>query len=126
VIDTGDEVWLAEKLCHWRKVLRLQDWEIRARYVHQWELDDPSTRADCYYGKTERRAVIRMLKPEEFPDDPTWEKDPETSLVHELLHVVMSEFCRPEEGSRDEELFEKAINSLALALVGLERERGDR
>jgi hypothetical protein len=111
------EEWLEE----WKSILRLQDWSIDVRIVRSFEMD--MTVGDVIRHPEQRHAIVRILDPRDIdPESPTWQRDVESTLVHELLHVVFYSVDHVDETA--EMIFEQGINSTADALVTLLR--GDR
>lgn len=108
--------WLEERLPFWQNLLRLGDWKITAYFVPQVELGEgisASMTADSHTHK----ALIRLMNPKDEPQlrsAPTFQYDPEHSLLHELVHIRLleAEFER----LNDEEF---AVNAIADALVAL-------
>lgn len=103
----------------WQAILRLQDWDVRVRFVRHHEFSTP-VNGDCKMWKQKKRADIRILHPQDQtqnPDDLD-EECIENTLVHELIHLHVwwfdYRFDTPEEDH-----LEQAINALANALIGL-------
>jgi len=110
-------------LAYWQKVLRLQDWTIKARIVTRKEMPD------YWFGWSQvqnnlKTCFIRLIHPEHRDHEdlaPENELDHEQSLVHELLHAHFHN-TRPEDGkSLAYELWEQTIDTLATAFVNLKR-----
>ena len=106
----------------WQKRLRLQDWDIEAVITDQ--------REECGGGRVQmlakyKAAKITILEPEKM--DPTWlgSKDPEVTLVHELLHVQTEQLNhhlnKPKHGRLSDDM-ERVVELTAIALVTLRRE----
>lgn len=118
-ITKPDLVALAAK---WQAILWLRDWEVKPRYARRFELDDGKG-AGITFSRAHRTASIRILDPVDY--DPAWTnypEDPESSLIHELLHLHFAIFDE-EFGSQMVKLEEIAINAIEKALVGLDRRR---
>lgn len=110
---------LTARLAFWQRVLRLQDWEIQASIVTVREMRNDDEDGACEWLHAKKRAVIRILAEADYPAGVDWPQDQERTLVHELLHLHVGSFYRPEEGSKEEELMEQAIHALSLALLDL-------
>lgn len=116
---------LTTRLAFWQRVLRLQDWEIQASIVKIREMRDADEDGCCEWLHAKKRAVIRILAEADYPAGVDWPQDQERTLVHELLHLHVGSFCRPEEGSKEEEIMEQAIHALSLALLDLAAMAGE-
>lgn len=108
-------------LAKWQKILRLQDWEIRASIVNAG--DNGGNRGTCTVHFQLGAATIRISSHDSGDSSKEWDherKDMELTLVHELLHIPFHSF-RPKEDSLKHELWEQAIEKTAWNLVALER-----
>ena len=111
-----------EALCaEWQKLLRLQDWRVVVRLVRRYEMDDSDAWGECDWNLSNKRATIRVLDPQDAKPGSGY--DPESVLVHELVHLHIAPF-RPERDSLAERLMEQAINCLEGALISLKRGGG--
>lgn len=107
-----------QSLCRtWQKRLRLQDWAIKCRFAasqresgHAWGESEISL--------TLKRGRIYICPDDEV--DPDWlgNPDPETTLVHELLHFHGAHY-EPlfKDNNLANKMLETAIDSIAEALV---------
>jgi hypothetical protein len=115
---------LAE-LCHdWQERLRIRNWNVlvaRVPALEDW--------ANVSMHREKKNAVLNLrdqaaglFSPlDNRPIDSDFHDDEETSLVHELLHIVFCE-CEPRDhDSLEYKAFEFGIHTLAHALVGLKR-----
>ncbi len=109
------ETFLAE----WQKILRLQDWEITVQFVRGHEID--GDQAWISHEENHKRATIRLRDPVDLISKDWSEDSPETSLVHELLHLHILPFGRTEPRTRDRVCVEQAIELITGALIGLKR-----
>ena len=106
-------------LREWQKVLRLQDWDIKAELCSAARL--PGKLGSCSVSFSKKAAKILIL--DRVSHDATlntdWPYDPELTLVHELLHCH-SGFM---DGMTDyvETFEEHMVESIATGLVGLRR-----
>lgn len=104
-------------LCHeWQKRLRLQDWDVEARYVKYYEMKSEHADGECDYVFSRKSACINILCAEDCPEP----IDVEETLVHELLHLHFAEWTErhdecPVSG-------EQALDAIASALVRLKKE----
>lgn len=110
------EVLLAE----WQAALRLLDWTISARFVRDGELDGGAI-AQCKCTIERKIATIKILRPGRGPDDSPHPRDPESDLIHELLHVHFAPFEPQSWESPKGVAMEQAIDLIAEALVRLKR-----
>ncbi|MDP2307983.1 MAG: hypothetical protein Q8P18_18305 [Pseudomonadota bacterium] len=103
----------------WAALLRLQDWDIEARYVHAKEMaapeghDQTEVSAQVSSDTNFKYARIRVLHRDELAEDlaPVM-YDVEHVVVHELLHLRFPD-------TEDE----VAINQTASALLTLKRRK---
>jgi hypothetical protein len=105
-------------LVEWQRRLRLQDWRIDLRVEPVWTLGDSMGRVEPspHY----QTAIIRIRDPQHVDPNMSWVvRDPEHTLVHELLHLLIPE--RDDVEGEDVQM-ECAINHLAEALVTLRRD----
>jgi hypothetical protein len=109
---------LADWVRTWQKRLRLDDWNIEARFVRVSELK-PDTLGNLKWNSVARQASIKILAPQDY-DLPAGEieEDVEYTVVHELVHLQLSALPR-DLNRRDTE--EQVVNRLADALMQLER-----
>ena len=113
-----------EQLCRkWQRILRLQDWEIEARWATRNELDKGSN-AEASLCINQKVATVGIIKPE---DHQTWngkEQDIEKSVVHELLHLPLQSienYARKGEESALDNAVENVTNLISGALIMLDR-----
>jgi hypothetical protein len=113
----------------WQRVLRLQDWTVRARFVRATEMDTdaPKGRSGevCWNNKT-RDATVLVLCAEDYDathrDGYERNYDPEVTLVHELLHLYWAPLAHVIPSNSIEDRFEEqAVEALARAFVALKR-----
>ncbi|HBE80354.1 MAG TPA: hypothetical protein DDW65_21610 [Firmicutes bacterium] len=113
---------LPELCCFWQKVLRLQDWDVKAAIVRYHELKD-----GCFFGYTswelaKKFAEIKILDYQDYHLRHWWDRDQEITLVHELIHLHMAPFKGDwKEDSLESAAFEHAIGCFSTALVMLKR-----
>jgi hypothetical protein len=86
---------LNEWLAKWQPILSLRDWDIKVKMV-DWT--DP-----------------------EKADERDWKYDPESTLVHELIHCHFAAFMDHDHDSVLHALQEQAIEALAKALIDRDR-----
>lgn len=121
---------IAGRCAYWQPVLRLQDWDVEARFARSHEMRSKTSLGqasiDAY-----RRARILVLDPLDYTSDDHWpiDRDPEATLVHELLHLHVDD-CRVKESddlgrwTPEWTALERAIETTARALVTLDRATG--
>lgn len=113
---------LQKSLEYWQKRLRLEDWDIVLEYIRlkEWLAlgKDAYTAGVCAPSQSCGWARIRLLHVEDIAEDAVpGIKDPEITLVHELLHLLMP-VASPKGGDAHGE---RAINRVAEALVTMRR-----
>lgn len=111
---------LQERLTYWQKVLRLQDWDIRASIVRAWEMECHGAGENQWQTST-KTSLIRICDQVDWPPS-QWPQDMEETLVHELLHLHMAAF-QPEHGTLEHTMMEQAICCIATGMVTLHREQ---
>lgn len=112
---------LKELLKKWQAILRLQDWNIKIRWVKHYDLAN-DTKGQCRWVLGKKAALISILEPEDFDPSIKWEQDPECTVVHELLHLHIAPLDDGDEwrGLKDK-MMEQAICSISEALVNCDR-----
>lgn len=68
----------------WQKLLRLQDWRIKVKCIEAKRINDDGDLASVNWRAYSRRATITIARDSE-------EKELLDTIVHELLHIVMSD-----------------------------------
>ena len=114
------------RLCNqYQELLRIQDWKIEVRLVHQSEIQDDS--GDLVEGR-HNSELINQVSLIRIPTAESWtptlhfkEQDMHLTLLHELVHVVFSSL-----GPNDKEnsvtlctLWELGVEKIAQALQSL-------
>lgn len=102
----------------WSAILKLQDWELIARYVRLWDLREKSEGQATICLRL-KMAAIRILDPVDYCDA-DWKQDVERTLVHELLHIHLEFFGKPASPT-DDDMREQAVESITRALVEMDR-----
>jgi hypothetical protein len=104
-------------LAKWQPRLGLMHWRVKIRWVKSGEMDDAGSHAEVQYNSKSLRSDILVQYPDDYAaqtgcfhhDD----KNIESSVVHELLHLVLSPVC--------EWLDDNATPDMERAVVTLER-----
>jgi hypothetical protein len=113
-------------LHYWKKILRIQDWDVEVRIVRAVEFHLADSAGECHTFALKRRAIIHLLHQDDwklgnkgiFARPP----DHEYTLVHELLHIVLNGFTRDiKKESPEDVAHEQAIDAIAEALLALHR-----
>lgn len=113
---------LVELCQQWQKVLRLQDWDVRARLVRWHEMREPCRNAgECEWSLSKKQAILRIVCPEDAGPNDHWPHDVERTLVHELLHLHLAPLDRDDMDPLEHTAMEQAIHAIACALVELKR-----
>lgn len=104
---------------YWQQVLGIADWIIDVQIVRGYQIGDKAGR--CVINSHDRIARISLCDKIDIVENSNC-TDMEMTLVHELLHVVLHDATGDiAEGSAKSVGEERAINSLAAALVALSR-----
>lgn len=115
-------------LAYWQKVLRLQDWDVRAKIVRLCGLSDSGCQGDCSTTPSTKKALIRLLDSVDYTPSTEWAQDHERVLVHELMHIHMNEVM---DEVRDVSLKlhnrlytqeERVVEMAATAMISLKRQ----
>lgn len=106
---------------HWQKVLRLQDWDVKCFIARADDLDGDYTAGEVDWTYMNKQAVIRVVDPQDWPDDTNWDQDMEETLVHELLHLHAATFDTFKRGGAKHAGLEQMIVAVSEALVALHR-----
>jgi hypothetical protein len=110
---------LQELCAEWQSRLGLAHWKMSVRF------GDPNEMGSCIANESHQpefeTALIKILKPSAYSG--LFPQDMEQSLVHELLHILVSPL-EPEGGYHGTQdfLFEQTIDRLARILVALKRQ----
>lgn len=112
---------LQERLAHWQKVLRLQDWDVKVVVVRASQMECGGNAGENTWQLSTKTALIKLCDPVDWPEDTRWEQDMEETLVHELLHLHMALF-QPEHDTLEHAMMEQAICCIATGLVALHRQ----
>jgi hypothetical protein len=112
-----------ELLRQWKTRLRLDDWDITIEFSKHMD-----GLGECRMAAKYKQARIKMKDPEFIDPDGLTIRDPEVTLVHELLHVQagqLTEFLGRSENERWHDEMERVVELTAIALVNLRR-NGER
>lgn len=110
------EQHLQELCAKWQKRLGLSDWTVKASLVRQYEMGDEQAVGHCNWVLSKRSASIKVLDPIDYPPDIITPYNPETTLVHELIHLHFAPFMADHD-TLEHILQEQAIDAIAKALV---------
>lgn len=114
---------LDAKLKYWQRRLRLQDWDVKVRFVRMSSLD-VSVLGTNSAGDSKREADIRLLHPADIEGQNFWDvqavRNWERVLVHELLHLHMHDILPNWNGGTKRakhRAAERMIDAVSIALV---------
>ncbi len=111
-----------EEACYkWQQILRLENWDIVLSIERAKNFADLDNQGEIEYRLELGAAAIRILHPDDWPDNTQWVYDMEKTLVHELLHLHFSFFEPEDKKSLNYTLWERTIETLARIIVDLER-----
>jgi hypothetical protein len=114
------ESFLAARLAFWQQQLNVADWRISIIMSHPSDLK-PETLGNIHWDADKKTAVIRVQDASDYQlACPDMLADMEFTVVHELVHLVLSSLPRSE-ASRSKE--EQAVNQLTDALLKLDRRK---
>jgi hypothetical protein len=95
----------------WQSKLRLQDWHIKLKLADSESLQGKL--GDCQPWLEDKKAIIRIIHPDDNPKRDFFDSTIEEILVHELLHLHFEPLSSP----RNTTEMEQAINLITDALV---------
>ncbi len=111
---------LEQKCREWQAILKLRDWDVKPKIARYY--DEPNL-GSCTWKLQKKMALINIQEHDDYDHNLKWERDQETTLVHELLHLHFAPFdAEPEtpQGLAQEQ----AIHATSTALVNLKRLTG--
>jgi hypothetical protein len=116
----SQEEFLTARLAVWRQRLKLNDWTISIVPAHPGDLK-PGTLGHIHWEADKKTAWIRVLDASDYRlACPDALNDMELTVVHELVHLVLSSVSRSNEADRGAE--EHTVNQIANALLSLDRQ----
>lgn len=106
---------LRQLLRYWQRRLQLRDWRLE---VEVCRYRDGEHLGKAEFDLAEKAALIKICRQQDLVDDPiSTESDQESTLIHELLHVVLAPLQMEwEEGDARWLAQEQICNQLARAL----------
>jgi hypothetical protein len=119
IYSTNTEV--QESCEQWQKVLRLQDWVIKAGIYRERDMHLGKCCGECEWNLKTKIATIRILDPIDYPDNLIMDQDMEKTLVHELLHLHFGPLYADTDDTSINDAQEQAIDCIANALVNISR-----
>lgn len=93
----------------------MQDWDVVIKFRRVFDMQ-PGTIGTVDWTLETKKAIINILEPNDFSNN-DFEFDVEEVVVHELLHLHMTDWLKDDWLTPPE--WEIAINILAQTLVGL-------
>jgi len=106
----------------WQKILRLQDWNIKAKV----RLPTKERTAEIYVYQTSKEAELYIISQDAFENRVTTFIDgytPEKDTVHELLELLFSDIRKEHDENYTDNRWEQVINILAGVLLKYENDR---
>ena len=120
VCAVSPEEFLTARLAVWRQRLKLHDWTISIVPSHLGDLK-PGTLGHIHWDADRKMASIQVLDASDYRlACPDALNDMELTVVHELVHLILSPVSRSIEADRGAE--EHTVNRIADALLDLERQ----
>jgi hypothetical protein len=119
VCAVSPDEYLNARLAVWRQRLKLDDWKISIVPSHPDDLK-PGTLGHIHWDADKKTASIRVLDASDYQlACPDALNDMEVTVVHELVHLVLSSLPRSE---ADRGAEEHTVNRIANALLELDRQ----
>ena len=120
VCAVSSDEFLNARLAVWRQRLKLDDWKISIVPSHTDDLK-PGTLGHIHWDADQKIASIRVLDASDYRlACPDALNDMELTVVHELVHLVLSSVSRSVEADRGAE--EHTVNQISKALLELDRQ----
>ena len=117
-----NEKGLNELCKEYQKILRLEDWDIRVELKPLHELGE-GTDGKCFTDLPLLSALIQI------PTADSWKgsnilrhQNMARTLIHELIHVVLSGLSPPKKDEMADQLYESGIERLSQAIYTLHKE----
>ena len=114
---------LNKALKKWKKILRLQEWDITAQISRAMHFNLEGVQGENRITLVSKQAMILLLDPIDYPDYSSFPQDMEQTLVHELLHCTMAELEPSDEDSLEYTVWHSTIDTLAKAFVAANRRK---
>ena len=105
------QTWCAK----WQKILSLKHWSVQVKYEKKHRMAAGSY-AEVFCKTGILSAVIKIMDPMDY-DDPYIPQNIELSLLHELIHIPLMMFSKPEEGTTEDVLQEQFLELMSRALL---------
>ncbi len=116
-VRMADE-YLLPRLEVWQKRLKLEGWKITLVQSKLSELR-PGTVGNIHWDESDKTARIRVLAASEYNSEYSAAlRDMECTLIHELVHLVVSVRPRSDASREDEE---RVVSDISEAMLALER-----
>lgn len=120
VCAVSQQEFLAARLAVWQRRLKLNDWTISIVPSHPSDLK-PRTLGHIHWDADKKIAWIRVLDASDYRlACPDALNDMELTVVHELVHLVLSSVSRSVQADRGAE--EHTVSQIANALLDLDRQ----
>ncbi len=114
---------LDKALSYWCEVLDLESWVIRVCDNCCFaDFENINGYGECTYDLTHKTALIKLIDKKYVIENPLYEYDKETTLVHELLHC---KFALIDNSGNDivDRIIHQFISDFACALIKVKREK---
>lgn len=105
----------------WQKILSLESWDIRVCVTRRKQMPDTTCDGTNLFNQDHELAMINIVDPQDYESDLGAEQDMEETLLHELLHLVLSRCAPDENDALRMSLFEQSINRLSRAFIRIKR-----
>lgn len=107
---------LEQTLQKCQKRLRLSDWDISIKFVSACHMENANAVAECRFSEQDMEATIRVLNPTQNNYPGKTGQHIESSIYHELLHILITPNLSKDCPNVHEE---QLIERIAKALVGV-------
>lgn len=115
---------LTDLLAFWAPRLGLQAWQIELHITSSVDMPREGAQGAARTGNTLRRAIVHLLDPRDHRPGEHLHYDMETTLVHELLHLLTASWSKDSDFRNkvtEDACMEQPIEQLSVALVALRR-----
>ena len=117
-----DNIQSLQKCCaEWQHILRLDHWDIYVGIQRKTAFEHDEAQGEISYNYATGDAIIKILDPIDWPTTCV-NQDMEKTLVHELLHLQFAPCEPPESDHLQCLLWERSIESTAIAMIRLKRQ----
>lgn len=125
--DLRTEDGIEKCLDKWKKILRLQDWDITVELRRYIDLNGGEAVAKIRVNEWHRCATVYLLDPQDYLlanfTHMVWGYDMEDGLVHEFLHIHLFPYTPEDTESLEYTALEQSVSTITGALIETDRKR---